>query len=254
MENNKTEKFFDSYAGDFNAIYDGDNDIFRKIINRLFRRSMRIRFEKSIEGCGSDADKSVLDIGCGPGHYGVALASKGFNVTGIDLYTFKGKERIECILSACGKFNLPLIVHGGRSPILKNAKSSSYASINNLKNIDWSISKAPVILAHAGAFGCSINEVEDEIFPILKILFSSHSNLVIDISAIDIDILAFLIKRIGESRMLFGSDALYIPQWENIVKFPIITKISIYVNAMFWIRVTVLSLVGFYTVRIYHRY
>jgi 2-polyprenyl-3-methyl-5-hydroxy-6-metoxy-1,4-benzoquinol methylase len=80
-----TSTFFDSYAGAFSAIYGTSNTLPNRVINRFLRKSMRIRFEKTIEGCDPIEGKSVIDIGCGPGHYGVALAQRGAaHVFGID--------------------------------------------------------------------------------------------------------------------------------------------------------------------------
>lgn len=81
----RTSQFFDSYAHDFNAIYGNSNTFMNRLINRHFRASMRLRYEKSIAGCFPIEGKSVLDIGCGPGHYSVALAKNGAaEVFGID--------------------------------------------------------------------------------------------------------------------------------------------------------------------------
>ncbi|MFC1475729.1 class I SAM-dependent methyltransferase [Candidatus Zixiibacteriota bacterium] len=77
--------FFDDYARDFDALYGTTNTRMNRLINHLFRKSMRLRFEKTIAGCVPTAGKTVLDVGCGPGHYGVALARRGIaQVTGID--------------------------------------------------------------------------------------------------------------------------------------------------------------------------
>ncbi|MEE9442013.1 MAG: class I SAM-dependent methyltransferase [candidate division Zixibacteria bacterium] len=84
MTPDKTSQFFDSYAVDFDAIYGGNVGLLKKIINRIFRKSMRLRFEKTIEECSGGEGRTVIDIGCGPGHYAVALASRGMRVTGID--------------------------------------------------------------------------------------------------------------------------------------------------------------------------
>ena len=46
---------------------------------------MRLRYEKSIEGCEPVQGKSVLDVGCGPGHYSITVAQRGASrVVGID--------------------------------------------------------------------------------------------------------------------------------------------------------------------------
>jgi 2-polyprenyl-3-methyl-5-hydroxy-6-metoxy-1,4-benzoquinol methylase len=77
--------FFDSYAWNFNAIYGNKNTLVNNIVNKLFRKSMRDRFLKSIEGCDPIEGRSVIDIGCGPGHYAVSLAARGAgHVCGID--------------------------------------------------------------------------------------------------------------------------------------------------------------------------
>jgi 2-polyprenyl-3-methyl-5-hydroxy-6-metoxy-1,4-benzoquinol methylase len=85
MKESNVSSFFDKYAHDFNAIYGNSNSWFDNIINKLFRRSMELRYQKTLEGCSQITGASVLDIGCGPGHYSVALAKMGANeVLGID--------------------------------------------------------------------------------------------------------------------------------------------------------------------------
>jgi SAM-dependent methyltransferase len=81
----RASTFFDRYAVDFDAIYGKDKGAFDKVINRLFRRAMVVRYEKTLEGCQPVEGRTVLDIGCGPGHYGVALAKQGAaKVLGLD--------------------------------------------------------------------------------------------------------------------------------------------------------------------------
>jgi 2-polyprenyl-3-methyl-5-hydroxy-6-metoxy-1,4-benzoquinol methylase len=85
MSLDRTQTFFHQYANDFDAIYGNQNGVVDSVINRLFRKSMRLRYEKSIEGCEPVQGKSVLDIGCGPGHYSITLAQRGASrVEGID--------------------------------------------------------------------------------------------------------------------------------------------------------------------------
>ncbi|MBN4062522.1 MAG: hypothetical protein COA57_10340 [Flavobacteriales bacterium] len=79
-----TKEFFNEYAHDFDAIYGTKNDAFNKAINFFFRKSMKLRFLKSIESI-PDSASSVLDVGCGPGHYCSTLAKKGVQfVHGVD--------------------------------------------------------------------------------------------------------------------------------------------------------------------------
>lgn len=81
----RTSSFFDSYAEDFTAIYGNEHTPFNRFINERFRKSMRQRYEMSIESCQPIEGRSVLDIGCGPGHYGIALARQGASrVLGVD--------------------------------------------------------------------------------------------------------------------------------------------------------------------------
>lgn len=85
MPESKVSQFFDGYAHDFDAIYGNKNGWFNAVINKLFRRTMERRYRKTLEGCLPIEGRSVLDIGCGPGHYSVALAKKGAGeVLGID--------------------------------------------------------------------------------------------------------------------------------------------------------------------------
>jgi len=81
----RTQVFFHRYAGDFDAIYSNRGGAFNSTVNRLFRKSMKLRFEKSIAGCNPIEGRSVLDVGCGPGHYAITLAQRGAGqVLGID--------------------------------------------------------------------------------------------------------------------------------------------------------------------------
>lgn len=80
-----TAKFFDAYAGDFDAIYGSGKGSIHRIINRLFRQSIRTRFELTLAACSGVQGKTVLDVGCGPGHYAISLAAMGAaEVLGID--------------------------------------------------------------------------------------------------------------------------------------------------------------------------
>ncbi len=85
MSLDRTQTFFHQYANDFDAIYGNQNGLFDSVVNRLFRQSMKLRYEKTIEGCNPIEGRSVLDVGCGPGHYAITLAQRGAGrVVGID--------------------------------------------------------------------------------------------------------------------------------------------------------------------------
>lgn len=81
----RTRDFFHDYAGRFDAIYGNEHTRWNAVVNRFFRASMRLRFERTMAGATPIADMSVLDIGCGPGHYAIELARRGAGrVVGVD--------------------------------------------------------------------------------------------------------------------------------------------------------------------------
>ena len=81
-----TGQFFDQYAVDFSKIYGTDNSKFSNLLNHIFRRSMYLRFQQVLAECRPIENRTVLDIGCGPGLYAVTLAKLGARkVVGIDL-------------------------------------------------------------------------------------------------------------------------------------------------------------------------
>jgi 2-polyprenyl-3-methyl-5-hydroxy-6-metoxy-1,4-benzoquinol methylase len=83
--NKITSKFFDGYAQDFDSIYGSGKSRFSRFVNRYLRQSIVRRFELTLMACQDLEDKSILDVGCGPGHYCLALARKGAKrVYGID--------------------------------------------------------------------------------------------------------------------------------------------------------------------------
>lgn len=81
----RTHGFFHQYAGDFDAIYSNRTGLFNGVVNGLFRKSMKLRFHKSVAECNPIEGRTVLDVGCGPGHFSITLAQRGAAyVTGID--------------------------------------------------------------------------------------------------------------------------------------------------------------------------
>ncbi len=86
MSNEQTVKeLFDGYAVEFDSIYGGKRNAVSRLMDKWFRKSMLIRMQKSIEACETVADKRILDVGTGPGHYAVLLAQKGAReVVGVD--------------------------------------------------------------------------------------------------------------------------------------------------------------------------
>jgi len=150
--------------------------------------------------------------------YGIEAVKLHPNITGIDLGTRQGKERVEGILKACGELELPLIIHGGRSPVVKNSKTSEYGMLRYFQDIDWKISPEAVVIAHAGGYGCSPGELEEEVLPILQRLLSRYPNLMIDLSGLEMNVLGLFFRKVDLGRILFGSDGLYTAPWAALVK------------------------------------
>jgi len=71
MDTNKT--FWDKYASSFDSIYSTKNSYIQNIINKVFRKSMRMRFEKTLQLIPEEKI-SIIDVGCGPGHYCTSFA------------------------------------------------------------------------------------------------------------------------------------------------------------------------------------
>jgi len=139
------------------------------------------------------------------------------NITEIDLSTTEGKRRVESILEVCRITDLPLIIHGGLSSVLKNPSSRGYAALANLCQIDWGITSSPVVISHAGMMGHSLSEISDQM-PLLRRILSSHGNVMLDMSALDLGALRLILKKVDRDRIIFGSDAFYFPQWCAVVK------------------------------------
>ena len=83
----KTRRFFESYASQFDGIYDTQrNTGLTGWINQHLRTSMAIRYQKTFENLKPMQNCSVLDIGCGSGRYiATCLALGASNVVGIDI-------------------------------------------------------------------------------------------------------------------------------------------------------------------------
>ena len=80
--------FFDGYAHDFSSIYKEDTkkrSSFDKLMDKWFRLGIEQRFEKTLNEVKKNDIKSVLDIGCGPGHFVVKFIEYGKKVTALDI-------------------------------------------------------------------------------------------------------------------------------------------------------------------------
>ncbi len=81
------KNFFHGYAADFDSIYGhsqkrGNLD---KLMDKLFRQSMLLRFEETIKVSANPAISSILDVGCGSGVYCIEFLKQGKTVLGLDM-------------------------------------------------------------------------------------------------------------------------------------------------------------------------
>jgi len=77
--------FFDREANRFPIVHEDKVPWSRRLGNALFRNSLRLRYERVMSECQDLKKSRVLDIGCGPGTYPIALAQAGAqSVVGID--------------------------------------------------------------------------------------------------------------------------------------------------------------------------
>jgi hypothetical protein len=150
--------------------------------------------------------------------FNICAVKQNLTQTEINIDHPDGKKRMNSILDSCTKLNLPLILHSGRSPLAKNPELSLYSEIDILEKFDWSPYTCPIVFAHSASYGYSAREIRDYIIPHLLKILEKHTNILIDISGVDIRGMIYLLEEIPSDRILFGSDALYEPQWQRMVK------------------------------------
>lgn len=130
------------------------------------------------------------------------------NITGIDLAEKCNKGRLEQIIDICSRYNLPIIIHGGRSGSIKG-EASGYAELANFDGINFD-AKVPIIISHGGTYDVPKSRIEDVIIPKLKKMLYQYNNLFVDISGLEGDMINQILRNIEIERILFGSDSLYV--------------------------------------------
>ena len=68
--------YFNREAERFDAIYEKDKPVHQQIGDALFRRVIHERYSLVVNAIGA-VGASMLDVGCGPGRYGIELARRG---------------------------------------------------------------------------------------------------------------------------------------------------------------------------------
>jgi len=80
--------FFNNYSARFSGIYEEDENPrswFDSVMDKLFRKAVYQRFENTLKETRKDSINTILDIGCGPGHYAMAFLKQGKKVTALDI-------------------------------------------------------------------------------------------------------------------------------------------------------------------------
>ncbi|HWO56341.1 MAG TPA: class I SAM-dependent methyltransferase [bacterium] len=87
MVSDQLRRHFDRHADDFDRLYyEGRQTAIQRWLNRRFRSDIVGRYRAALAHVASTQARSVLDVGCGPGHYLSALATMGVpRLVGIDL-------------------------------------------------------------------------------------------------------------------------------------------------------------------------
>jgi 2-polyprenyl-3-methyl-5-hydroxy-6-metoxy-1,4-benzoquinol methylase len=69
-------RYFDKEAERFDAIYEKDKPLHQQIGDAVFRRVIHERYSLVVNAFNATG-RSFLDVGCGPGRYGIELARRG---------------------------------------------------------------------------------------------------------------------------------------------------------------------------------
>lgn len=78
--------YFDRAARRFDTIYETDKPLSQRVVDTLFRSVVVERFRLICNLAPTPGEWTVLDVGCGPGRYSVAMLEAGAaRVTGVDV-------------------------------------------------------------------------------------------------------------------------------------------------------------------------
>jgi ubiquinone/menaquinone biosynthesis C-methylase UbiE len=76
-EEQQAARFFNSFADQFDSLYDGKRNPLMRFIDHQFRSDIEIRYALTFERLGNLSGKTVADIGCGSGPYVVEALRRG---------------------------------------------------------------------------------------------------------------------------------------------------------------------------------
>lgn len=88
-DSSQVKTFFERWARQVDNYYlKTQKPFYWKVLDFLFRDSIRWRFKLTVEECRQNQNAHILDVGCGAGRLDVELAKSGtFQITGIDFST-----------------------------------------------------------------------------------------------------------------------------------------------------------------------
>jgi predicted TPR repeat methyltransferase len=83
----KVHDFFDGYAAQFDSIYGHSEGrgAFGRFLDQKLRKTMFLRFREVLRNTANPDLETILDVGCGPGHYCQEFLKQGKQVTGLDI-------------------------------------------------------------------------------------------------------------------------------------------------------------------------
>ena len=150
--------------------------------------------------------------------YGIQVLKLHPNLSGHDLTSRIGIDRVNALIDTSKTLNLPVIIHGGPSPVLQDAISRHYGELENLENIDFKRTDQTVVIAHAGFYALNEAEIEGRAMPFISKLMKKFDNMFVDTSSLTTNVLELLIKNIDYRKILFGSDSYYELSWKSAIK------------------------------------
>jgi hypothetical protein len=150
--------------------------------------------------------------------WGVRVIKIHSNLINVDPFGRTGQDIMEATLVAAGSLNLSIVLHGGRTPGLEPIEKREYGTLSHLERVNWGLSSAPVIFAHAGCYGLADEELPSAL-KVLDGLLEKYPNIMADTSNLGLSTLQKLLTSVDCSRLVFGSDALYIPVWKAWLRF-----------------------------------
>lgn len=98
LKSSEVAAYFNKHAESFDGIYSGEKHFLFRCWDRLTRQNIAQRLEYTLSEFDPIHNKSVLDIGCGPGRYCFIYAELGANkIRGVDI----SKQMIAVAKSKC---------------------------------------------------------------------------------------------------------------------------------------------------------